>query len=133
MKLTLRAASRLEGSLRQGSAGGRWPGMAIRRLADEPLVRRIAKGWTAFGILLAGGTAGYVLIEYLRRVGLKATELARAQVTTIRTKLLKIGGRVRVSVRRIYLSLASGHPLQALFRRVARRLTREAAADPAPT
>jgi len=83
-----------------------------------------------FRLLLA--SASYVLIEHLRRVGLKGTELAKAQVTTIRTKLLKIGGRVRVSVRRIYLSLASGHPLQAVFRRVARRLTRDVAAHPAP-
>lgn len=37
--------------------------MAIRRLADEPLVRRIAKGWAAFTILLVVGTAGYMLIE----------------------------------------------------------------------
>ena len=84
-----------------------------------------------FRLLLA--SAAYVLVEHLRRVALKGTELAKAQVTTIRAKLLKIGGRVRISVRRIYLSLASGHPLQALFRQVARRLTREVAAHPAPT
>ena len=74
-----------------------------------------------FRLLLA--SAAYVLVEHLRRVGLQATELAHAQATTIRTKLLKIGGRVRISVRRVHLSLASGHPLQSLFRQVARRLT----------
>jgi voltage-gated potassium channel len=37
--------------------------MAIRRLATEPLVRRIVKACTAFAILLLAGTAGYMLIE----------------------------------------------------------------------
>ncbi len=83
-----------------------------------------------FRLLLA--SAAYVLIEHLRRVGLTGTELAKAQATTIRTKLLKIGGRVFVSVRRIYLSLASGHPLQALFRRVAARLVSGVAARLVP-
>ena len=83
-----------------------------------------------FRLLLA--SAAYVLVEFLRRVGLEGTELAKAQATTIRTKLLKIGGRVRISARRIYLSLASGHPLQSLFRHVARRLTRDIAAHLAP-
>lgn len=73
-----------------------------------------------------------MLVEFLRRVGLEGTELAKAQATTIRTKLLKLGGRVRISARRIYLSLASGHPLQSLFRHVARRLTRDIAAHLAP-
>jgi len=33
----------------------------------------------------------YILVSGLRRLGLKGTELAEAQVSTIRTKLLKIG------------------------------------------
>lgn len=84
-----------------------------------------------FRLLLA--SAAYVLIEYIRRVGLRGTELAKAQVTTIRTKLLKVGGRVFVSVRRIYLSLASGYPLQALFRQIAARLVPAANAHLIPT
>lgn len=73
-----------------------------------------------FRLLLA--SAAYVLVEHLRRLGLQGTELAKAQVTTIRSKLLKIGGRVRISVRRIYLSLSSGCPEQSVFRRVVARL-----------
>jgi hypothetical protein len=84
-----------------------------------------------FRLLLA--SAAYVLLEHLRRVGLKGTALARAQVATIRTNLLKIGGRVRISVRRVYLSLASGHPLQSLFRKVTRRLTGDMTARLTPT
>jgi hypothetical protein len=60
----------------------------------------------------------YVLVCGLRRLGLKATELATAQVCTIRTRLLKIGAVVRVSVRRIRLSLAAGYPWANLFAQV---------------
>ena len=43
----------------------------------------------------------YVLVETLRRTALATTELAKAQVSTIRLKLLKIGALVQRSVRRI--------------------------------
>jgi hypothetical protein len=69
-------------------------------------------------------SAAYVLVETLRRVGLKGTELAGAQVSTIRLKLLKIGARVRCSARRVILHLASGYPLQHLFYQIAESLTK---------
>jgi hypothetical protein len=52
----------------------------------------------------------YTLMEALRRLGLKGTEWAEAQVDTIRLKLLKIGAIVRVSVRRVLLQLSSAYP-----------------------
>jgi hypothetical protein len=58
----------------------------------------------------------YVLIHALRRIGLKGTEMERAQATTIRLRLLKIGARIRITARKIWLSMASGFPLQAVFR-----------------
>jgi hypothetical protein len=60
----------------------------------------------------------YVLMSGLRRLGLKATELAHAQVSTIRTKLLKIGARVRVTVRKVWISMASSYPWQGLYQQV---------------
>ena len=60
----------------------------------------------------------YVLMCGLRRLGLKDTEMAHAQVSTIRQRLLKIGARVRVSVRRISLSMASSYPWASLFAKV---------------
>jgi hypothetical protein len=57
----------------------------------------------------------YALIAQLRRLGLQGTALARAQAGTIRLRLLKIGAIVRLSVRRIVISLSSVYPLQALF------------------
>jgi Transposase DDE domain group 1 len=60
----------------------------------------------------------YVLVSGLRRLGLKATELAQAQVSTIRTKLLKIGAQVRISVRKVWISMASCYPWQSLYQQV---------------
>lgn len=60
----------------------------------------------------------YVLVSGLRRLGLKATELAQAQVATIRTQLLKIGAQVRVTVRKVWVALASSYPRQVLYRQV---------------
>ncbi len=72
----------------------------------------------------------YVLVNELRRVGLRGTQLARAQVGTIRTRLLKIGGVVKISVRRITVALSSVYPLQELFARVLRNIQQ---AHPLPT
>lgn len=66
--------------------------------------------------------AAYVLLQHLRQEALAGTELAEAQVGTIRNKLLKIGGLIKRSARRIVLHLASGCPTQELFRLIARRL-----------
>ena len=60
----------------------------------------------------------YVLMSGLRRLCLKATELAEAQVSTIRTKLLKIGAQIRVTVRKVWVSMASSYPWQGVYRQV---------------
>ena len=65
----------------------------------------------------------YVLVSGLRRLGLKATELAAAQAATIRLRLLKIGALVRVTVRRVWISLPRSYPWPDLFERVHRALT----------
>lgn len=63
-------------------------------------------------------TMAYVLVSGLRRLGLKATELAGAQVSTIRTKLLKIGAQIRVTARKVWVSMASSYPWQDLYQQV---------------
>ena len=57
----------------------------------------------------------YVLLSALRRIALPDTELAQATCGTIRLKLLKIGARVTVSVRRIRIAIASACPYRAEF------------------
>jgi len=63
-------------------------------------------------------SVAYLLMCALRRLGLQGTELAAAQCITIRQKLLKVGAQIRVSVRRVWISLASSFPAQAVFKRV---------------
>jgi Transposase DDE domain group 1 len=60
----------------------------------------------------------YILVSGLRRLGLKGTALAQAQVSTIRTKLLKIGAQIRVSVRKVWVSMSSSYPWQDLYQQV---------------
>jgi hypothetical protein len=57
----------------------------------------------------------YTLMEALRRLGLKGTEWAQAQVDTIRLKLFKIGAIVRISVRRVLLQLSSTYPWKHIY------------------
>ena len=57
----------------------------------------------------------YVLIESLRRLGLGATDLARATAGTIRGQLLKIGALVTLSVRRVKVAISAVHPRQQTF------------------
>jgi hypothetical protein len=52
----------------------------------------------------------YVLLSALRRIGLRFTQFAQASCGTIRLKLLKIGARVTLSVRRIKIAMASAYP-----------------------
>ena len=60
-------------------------------------------------------TFAYTLLSELRRLGLAGTTWARAQCGTIRLKLLKIGAQVRLSVRRLWISLSSAYPWKANF------------------
>ncbi|MFO0453817.1 MAG: transposase [Pseudomonadota bacterium] len=55
-------------------------------------------------------------------MGLAGTELERAQATTIRLRLLKIGAQVRVTARRVWVQMAGSFPLQSLFWQVADQL-----------
>ena len=57
----------------------------------------------------------YVLLDALRRIGLRHTQFAAATCGTIRLKLLKIGAQVRISVRRIKVAMASACPYQTEY------------------
>lgn len=64
----------------------------------------------------------YILLECLRRSGLKGTRHSMAQCDTIRLKLLKVGTVVRGSARRIRLSFSESYPYGDLFRHVLKKL-----------
>ncbi len=63
-------------------------------------------------------------MEALRRLGLTGTKMARAQCTTIRLRLLKIGARVRITARQVWISLATGHAWAGVFEQVHANLQR---------
>ena len=71
----------------------------------------------------------YLLIAELRRLGLAGTDHARARCQTIRLRLFKIGARIRLTRRKLWVYLASACPHQDLFAQVYDRLT---GAGPAP-
>jgi len=88
------------------------------RIKEQMLLfadRMSAETMRANQLRLYLSAAAYVLMEALRRLALKGTEMAEAQVNTIRLRLLKIGGRIRFTARRVAVSMASGHPWQDLF------------------
>src|SRR4051794_6602581 len=82
-----------------------------------------------FRLLLS--SAAYVLVQALRRTALAGTELARAQVGTIRRKLFKVAARVVVTARRVVFHLSSSYPYRAVFREVSERLASDPGRRPA--
>ena len=69
-------------------------------------------------------SVAYVLMQALRRLGLVGTKMAKAQCNTIRLKLLKIGARIRITVRKIWVAYAEGYPYAGIFQQVYRNLLR---------
>jgi hypothetical protein len=64
----------------------------------------------------------YILICAVRRIGLAHTQYAEATCGTIRLKLLKLAGLVRISARRIKFALASASPCADEWRLAAAQL-----------
>lgn len=77
-------------------------------------------------------TLAYVLLNVLREQGLKGTQLANARCDTIRTKLLKIGAAVTVTVRKVWVQLASACPYKQAFVSAWKNLTAGTPIDQSP-
>ena len=103
------ARGEMENKLKQQTLDLRADRMSTHYLASNQL-----RLWLA--------TLAYLLLERMRSLGLAGTELAHATVGSVRLKLLKVAGQVRVSVRRVYVQLSSAYPLQPLFRLCHQRL-----------
>lgn len=84
--------------------------------------RTSAHEWWANQFRLLLSSLGYILLESIRRLALKGTELEKAQASTIRLKLLKIGAVILRNTRRIRFLLSSHYPYQDLFRSVVAKL-----------
>ena len=92
-----------------------WRRVSATNQLDLFADRTSAKTMRANQLRLWFASFAYVLLDSLRRLGLRHTRLETATCATIRLKLLKLGARVTVSVRRIKVSMTSAHPWQNEF------------------
>jgi hypothetical protein len=63
-------------------------------------------------------TVAYIVMRALREFGLQDTEMAKAQCSTIRVKLLKLGAVIRVTVRRVVVSFSEAFAFRDVFMKV---------------
>ena len=126
------------GSVRQleriiGQIRARWPKVQIvirgdmeNRIKEQPLYlfadRTSASTMRANQLRLWLSSVAYVLVNTLREFGLKGTPLEKAQCHTIRLKLFKVGAAIRVTVRKVWLSLSAAYPYAETFLRVLENL-----------
>jgi hypothetical protein len=88
--------------------------LAADRMSTHHLASNQLRLWFA--------TFAYLLMERVRSLGLRGTELADATMGSVRLKLLKVAAQVKVSVRRVYVQLSSAWPMREIFRLCHRRL-----------
>jgi hypothetical protein len=100
-----------EGYCQRGEIENRIKEQQLGLFAD----RTSCHSWWANQLRLMLSSAAYILVEAIRRLGLHGTELAQAQVSTIRLKLFKIGSVIRRNTRRIQILMSSAFPYQEIF------------------
>ena len=84
--------------------------------------RTSSHGFASNQLRLYFSSLAYVLMQAMRQSLLAKTDFAKAQVWTIRNRLLKLGAQVRISMRRIHVAICSHCPVQALLTLVHQRL-----------
>src|SRR5664280_2516887 len=90
----------------------------IKELHDLQIDRTSCSDFWANQLRVLLTAAAYVLMQELRLHAAR-TSCARAQVWTLRERLLKLGARVLVSVRRVVVHLPASFPFLPTFREVA--------------
>jgi len=94
-------------------------GEMANRLQEQPLMRfadRTSTAWLRSNQLrLWFRSLADVLVQAVRRLGRAGTRLAQAQCGSIRLGLFKIGALVRVTVRKVGVSLARACPYREVF------------------
>jgi hypothetical protein len=86
--------------------------------------RTSAETMRANQIRLWFSSLAYCLVQALREMGLKGTAMEKAQCGTIREKLFKIGARITISLRRVWIQYSEAYPLRSLFKRIMENLRR---------
>jgi len=77
-------------------------------------------------------SVAYVLVNTLRKFGLKGTQFEKAQCHTIRLKLFKVGAAICVTVRKVWFSLSKSYPYKETFNRVFENLKALPVLRPSP-
>lgn len=67
-------------------------------------------------------TLAYTFMHILRHEGLKGSGLEKIQCETMRTRLLKIGAHIKISVRRVFISISEGFGLKKVFLQIVTNL-----------
>lgn len=98
----------------RGEAENRIKAQQMDLFAD----RTSCTNWLANQLRMLLSGLAYTLIEAIRRLALKNTELFSASCGSIRLKLFKIGAIVLKNTRRIQLLLSSAYPYQKLFYKI---------------
>jgi len=97
-------------------------GKMENRIKEQQLMlfadRTSADDMRANQIRLYLSSIAYVLLSAMRRIGLADTSFERAQCSTIRLKLLKIGALVRITVRKIWISFSQSYPYRDQFLKI---------------
>ena len=92
------------------------------RIKEQQLMlfadRTSAEDMRANQIRLYLSSIGYVVMNAMRRIGLADTPFERAQCSTIRLKLLKVGALVRITVRKIWVSFSQSYPYREQFLKI---------------
>jgi hypothetical protein len=103
-------------------ARGQMENVLKQQVLDLQADRMSTHHWASNQLRLWLAAFAYLLLERLRALGCRGTELARATVGTIRLRLLKVAAEVTVSVRRVRVRFSGAYPLQSLFRHCHSRL-----------
>ena len=131
---SLTAAQREARALYEEDYCGR--GEMENRLKEQQLMLfadRTSTAWLRSNQLrLWLSSLAYVLVQTVRRWGLAGTPVAPAPCSSIRRWLFKIGAVVRVTVRKVWVALASACPYQEVFTQVYANLRRATPTCPAP-
>lgn len=98
----------------RGEAENRIKAQQMDLFAD----RTSCMNWVPNQLRMLLSSLAYTLIEAIRRLALKNTELAKASCGTIRLKLFKIGAIVLKNTRRIQLLMSSAYPYQRMFYKI---------------
>ncbi|WHZ10529.1 MAG: Transposase [Burkholderiaceae bacterium] len=101
-------------------------GEAENRIKEAQLdlfgTRASCQRFAANQLRLLLAALAYTLMQRLRDLALKNTELERAAAATIRVRLLKIGAAIVRNTRRVRVLLASHHPMRSIFLSAAQAL-----------